>query len=159
MKSIAKINESLSITPDILIELLDEIPSDLLNQRRIKNKWSIHEHACHIAVGDKFGFHKRIVSFKNELQPKFEPLSGESFDKNFFYEMNLNKALNEFKELRRKTIELTNRLESQIWNKNAIHPEYNKYTPYIMLRHLLMHDYFHLYRIEELWLTEDKYLK
>ncbi len=159
MKSIAEITESLSKTPEILIELLNEIPSDLLKKRRIEHKWTIHEHACHIALGDKFGFHKRIVAFKNELEPKFDPLSGESFDKTFYYEMNLNKALVEFKQLRRKTIELTNDQEPKIWNKNAIHPEYEKYTPYIMLRHLLMHDYFHIYRIEELWLTKEKYLK
>jgi len=159
MKSITEITEALSKTPDILIELLNEIPTDLLKQRRIVNKWTIHEHACHIAMGDKFGFHKRMVAFKNELEPIFEPLSGESFDKNFYFEMNLNEALDEFKQLRSQTIESINNLESEIWNKNGIHPEYEKYTPYIMLRHLLMHDYFHIYRIEELWLTKEEYLK
>ena len=156
MKFVAEISESLSKTPGILIELLDQIPSDLLKQRRIEDKWTIHEHACHIATGDKFGFHKRIAAFINELEPKFEPLSGESFDKDFYSEMDLNKALDEFKQLRKQTIELTNNLEAQIWNKNSIHPEYEKYTPYIMLRHLLMHDHFHMYRIEELWLTTKK---
>ena len=28
--------------------------------------------------------------------------------------------------------------------------EYWKYTPYIMLRHLLMHDHSHLYKIEDM---------
>ena len=49
--------------------------------------------------------------------------------------------------------------DKSIWIKEAEHPEYHIYTPYIMLRHRLMHDHFHMYRIEELWLTNEEYLK
>ena len=44
------------------------------------------------------------------------------------------------------------------WTRKAKHKEYIEYTPYIMLRHILMHDHFHMYRIEELWLTTDEFL-
>lgn len=43
-------------------------------------------------------------------------------------------------------------------SRSARHPEYTLYTPYVMLRHMMMHDYLHMYRIEELWLTRPEYL-
>ena len=48
------------------------------------------------------------------------------------------------------TIELAKEFNSNDWDKLAIHPEYKTYTPYIMLRHLLMHDHNHLYKIEDM---------
>ena len=33
-----------------------------------------------------------------------------------------------------------------------------KYNFEIVLNHILFHDYWHMYRIEELWLTKDEYL-
>ncbi len=130
-----------------------QIPEELHKIRRIKNKWSIHEHACHVATGERYGFLKRIEQFIKEDRPKIEPLSGESFPPDFYLQMDLNTALVEFVNLRKRVIEVCNNLDESIWNKEANHPEYKVYTPYIMLKHLLMHDHFHMYRIEELWLT------
>jgi hypothetical protein len=48
--------------------------------------------------------------------------------------------------------------EKQFWSKKASHPEYREYTPYILLRHTLMHEHLHMYRIENLWLTNDEFL-
>jgi len=83
MKDIQKILTCLEQTPAILKNLLIQIPEDLYNVRRIKNKWSIHEHACHIAVGDKYGFLKRIEQFRKEQRPQIEPLSASRSLLNF----------------------------------------------------------------------------
>ena len=153
MNDLHKILSSLEQTPSILKNLISQIPEELHKIKRIKNKWSIHEHACHIAIGEKYGFLKRIELFKKEERPQIEPLSGESFPPEFYLQMDLQSALTEFESLRKKIIDISNNLEESIWNKEADHPEYKMYTPYIMLRHLLMHDHYHMYRIEELWLT------
>ena len=55
-----------------------------------------------------------------------------------------------FFNVRQKTIELAKSLTEEDWSKEAVHPEYEKYTPYIMIRHLLMHDHNHLYKIEDM---------
>ena len=55
-----------------------------------------------------------------------------------------------FFEIRQRTIDLAKEFKSTDWNKQAVHPEYKTYTPYIMLRHLLMHDHNHLYKIEDM---------
>ena len=44
------------------------------------------------------------------------------------------------------------------WEKTATHPEYEQYSLIILARHILMHDHWHMYRMEELWLTRDEYL-
>lgn len=158
MKTIKKISDALSSTPEILSDLLHQVPTELLKEKRIKNKWSIHEHACHICSGDKYVFHKRLLKFKNEATPVFNPVSGDSFDENFLNDMDLNTSLNEFVTLRKKTIEFINHFDKESWNKKGVHPEYKEYTPYILLRHMLMHDHLHMYRIEELWLTKKQFL-
>ncbi len=152
------LTECLKHTPVILTQLLAQIDPELYKDRRIINKWSIHEHACHIATGDKIGFIDRLSKFIDEDNPAFTPLSGESFPPDYYYNMDLNKALEEFKHYRKKIIEMVSALEDNFWHKSSRHTEYTVFTPYIMLRHRLLHDHLHLYRIEELWLTRAKIL-
>ena len=133
--------KALKETPRLLKELIEEIDPELYKSKIIEGKWSIQEHATHIAVGDRYGFQKRLKDFKQKETPVFEPLSGDSFPDNFFMELDLFKTIEDFFCIRQSTIELAHSLDENTWSKEAIHPEYNKYTPYIMLRHLLMHDH------------------
>lgn len=141
---------ALQETPRILKELISEIDSDLYKKEILNGKWSIHEHAAHVAVGDIYGFQKRLSEFKQQEKPIFEPLSGDDFPKEFFLDLNLEETLNEFIKVRQETIRLAKGFEERDWHKEAVHPEYKRYTPYIMLRHLLMHDHAHLYKIEDM---------
>lgn len=128
-----KILIALEETPRILKELISEISPELYAKRIINGKWTIHENATHIAVTDKHGFQKRLELFKHEISPEVEPLSRDDFF-----------------EVRQQTVDLAKSLNQDDWDKKAIHPEYKIYTPYIMLRHLLMHDHLHLYKIEDM---------
>lgn len=159
MNDIHQIIFCLKQSPIILKNLLAQIPSDLYKVRRIPGKWSIHEHACHIATGDQAGFIDRFKQFVNEQKPRIKPLSGESYPSDYLIKMNLSEALDIFFEKRKELVDLVNSADKSIWAKEAEHPEYQIFTPYIMLRHRLMHDHFHMYRIEELWLTNEEYLK
>lgn len=149
-QKIETILNALYETPRLLTELITEIDPELYKKKIIQGKWSIHEHATHIGVGDIYGFQKRLEEFKDKEKPVFEPLSGDSFDENFFINLDLKKTLADFFKIRQKTIQLAKTFNANDWNKLAIHPEYKTYTPYIMLRHLLMHDHNHLYKIEDL---------
>ena len=57
-----------------------------------------------------------------------------------------------------RLLDLIREAPPDLWDKNATHPEYGIYTPEIMIRHIMIHDYLHMYRIEELWLTKPEYL-
>lgn len=65
-REIETILNALSETPRLLKELITEIDSELYKEEIIKGKWSIHENATHIAVGDIYGFQKRLNDFKQE---------------------------------------------------------------------------------------------
>lgn len=155
-QKIDTILNALNETPRLLSELISEIDPKLYKKKIIKGKWSIHEHATHLAVGDIYGFQSRLKDFKQKEKPTIEPLSGDNFDKDFFMELDLNKSLNHFYKIRQATIEQARAFNENEWNKLAIHSEYKTYTPYIMLRHLLMHDHFHLYRIEDMGFGKEK---
>jgi uncharacterized damage-inducible protein DinB len=43
---------TLESAPEIIIGLVREVPSENLKRRPGPNKWSAHEHACHIATAD-----------------------------------------------------------------------------------------------------------
>ncbi|MGY6647890.1 DinB family protein [Wenyingzhuangia sp. IMCC45574] len=149
-KEIETLLQALNETPRILKELISEIEPELYKKEIVKGKWSIHENATHVAVGDIYGFQKRLHDFKELEQPVFKPLSGESFPKTFFIDLDLEKTIADFFTIRQQTIELAKEFNPKDWHKKAIHPEYKTYTPYIMLRHLLMHDHSHLYKIEDM---------
>lgn len=148
--TIEPILDALQETPRLLKELINETPKERLQKELIKDKWTIHEHATHIAVGDIYGFHKRLEQFETEKRPIIEPLSGDNFPRDFFINLDLKTTVEEFFEIRSKTIALAKDLKPEDWHKEADHPEYKKYTPYIMLRHLLMHDHTHMYKIEDM---------
>ena len=65
-RKIEPILKALEETPRLLKELISEIDPELYKSEIIKGKWSIHENASHIAVGDNYGFQKRLKDFKNQ---------------------------------------------------------------------------------------------
>ena len=157
-EDIKRIIGCLEQTPLILEHFLLEIPREVLKKKRIKNKWSIHEHVCHLVEAEQMIF-ARFQDFYTLNVLKFHPyLPDKTVSSNHFLEVDLKKSLEDFKNLRASLIELVKTFDDSIWLKKAKHPEYYKYDAYILLRHTLMHDHFHMYRIEELWLTKEEYL-
>jgi len=156
------INDKLEImgqTPDILNELLDEVPDYILKTRRIKNKWSIHEHVCHLYESQKMMI-KRFRVFKSTNNPKFVPYlpgSPETPDNNL-QKMDMQMCKTGFKKDRNELITFLQTFTEVDWENRGGHPEYKVFTPAIFLRHIMMHDHFHMYRIEELWLTSEEFL-
>lgn len=149
---------ALENTPGFLERLLSESPVELVTRRRRPGGWTIHEHTVHVCVGEKYAFHSRYQAFLTETYPVFDPVSGDDFPDGFYASLNLAEAVSEFRQLRSRTLELIRGSDDGIWSKKAHHPEYTIYTPFIMVRHLLLHDYWHMYAIEELILTRDAVL-
>jgi hypothetical protein len=72
--------------------------------------------------------------------------------------MSIDAALDQFARYRASQLLLLESADKTTWKKTASHPEYDHYSLYILTRHILMHDHWHMYRMEELWLTRDAYL-
>ena len=158
MDAFKPILNCLEQSPAILKDLIDKIPRNITKNQRIPGKWSIHEHACHLA-DVQLMLIKRFEIFRDQQPPEFNPyLPGNTVSDHHLMQMELEYSLEQFSKTRERLIDLVKTLEPSVWEKTASHPEYSEYTPMILLRHILMHDHFHMYRIEQLWLTNDEYL-
>lgn len=145
-------------TPLILENMLNQIPPSLLKEQRRKHKWCIHEHVCHLAEAEGM-IYRRFQQFATKEELHFMPyIPGKTVAMDTLLNMDMAAALRSFRGTRKSMMQLVNGFDQKVWKRKAHHHEYTEYSAYILLRHTLMHDHFHLYRIEELWLTRDEFL-
>ena len=159
MRDIPDLIEGLGRIPEILSGFVSAIPEDKMNIRRGGDFWTIGEHLSHLAQVQPMLL-ERIQRFLDEERPEFVPyIPGEDQDEPDTPEvLAVSDALDQFARYRSEQLSLLEDATESIWNREAIHPEYDRYTFHILVRHILMHDYWHMYRMEALWLTKDAYL-
>ena len=159
MQNIQELLDGLSKAPQVLWAVVATIPAQRINRRRKEGYWTIGEHISHLALVQPLLL-ERLERFMKEERPEFVPYIPGSDEPTSDSPpiMATDAALSQFSEQRHLQIELLNRVDDAIWQKEALHPEYEQYSFYILVRHILMHDYWHMYRMEELWLTRDSYL-
>lgn len=151
--------EGLRLTPAILAAFVRTIPANKLDVRRGEGFWTVAEHISHLAEVQPMLL-GRFQRFMAEEHPEFIPYlpgAGEEAPATP-PRMEMDTALAQFAEVRRQQLQLLDGADDATWQKSATHPEYDLYSLYILVRHTLMHDYWHMYRMEELWLTKDAYL-
>ncbi len=151
--------EGLGQAPIFLSAFAAAIPEEKMDLRRGDGFWTIAEHISHLAQVQPMLL-ERIRRFLNEDRPVFVPyIPGEDEDEPDTPErMAINAALDQFESVRKQQLDLLAAATDATWQKPAEHPEYNQYGFHILVRHILMHDHWHMYRMEELWLTKDAYL-
>jgi len=158
MNSIPDILEGLKRSHSILSEFVQSIPDEQLVRKRGDGFWSIAEHVDHLAdvqamLGD------RIRRFLEEEQPEFVPFFPDQEEATSEeLQIDVDAAIAAFAEKREEQIKLLQAATPADWEKSATHPEYEQYSLVILTRHILMHDHWHMYRMEDLWLTRDEYL-
>ncbi len=159
MNDTTELLESLKRTPTILCEFVKSIPESKLDVRRGEGFWTIAEHVSHLAEVQPMLL-GRFQRFLDEEHPQFIPFqpNNEGEGPTPAACMPIAAALRQFGDFRLQQLHLLEHAAADIWQRKARHPEYDAYSFYILARHVLMHDYWHMYRIEELWLTKDAYL-
>ncbi len=159
MRDIRDLLEMLRRTPRILSEFVKTIPEDKLDLRRGEGFWTVAEHISHLAQVQPMLL-ERFERFMNDDHPEFVPyIPGKAKEEpDTPPRMTTAFALDQFTRYREKQLLLLESADDLTWKKTATHPEYEAYSLYILSRHVLMHDYWHMYRMEELWLARDAYL-
>jgi len=158
MKDIPDLLKGLELTGRILAEFVQSIPADKMNLRRGEGFWTIAEHVGHLAQVQPMLL-ERLQRFMAEDRPEFVPyIPGDGEAEAQPPPMQVDAALEAFAHLRAQQLELLEQANDDAWRKTADHPEYELYSLHILVRHILMHDYWHMYRMEELWLARDAYL-
>ncbi len=146
---------TLESAPDIIIGLVREVPSQNLKRRPSPNKWSAHEHACHIATGDT-AYLLRLKLMLSDPAPyiiSMKPSPEE--EAGSLLKTDLDEALDQYVRERARLVNRLKELTVEEWQRTAEHEEYSHYSVLIMFRQLLMHEMLHGYRIEELMLKKD----
>ncbi len=142
----------------ILETFVGTIPTEHLNRIRAEGCWSIAEHVSHLAQVQPM-LRERILRFMREDQPAFIPfIPGEDDAEERPAVVAMPAAFEAFNQYRAKQVDLLESADDFTWPKTGRHSEYAQYSLYILARHILMHDHWHMYRIEALWLTRDAYL-
>lgn len=151
----AELLAELEFSPRILVSMVREAPPEILKRRPAPNEWSIHEIACHIA-GVHSIFFTRLDQILREDHPLISPYNPEvDEDPDALLEMDLDGSLAKFTQERMRLVERLKTLSLRDWERTAEHPEYARYSIFIMFRHLVLHDQMHAYSIEELLLKKD----
>ncbi len=146
---------ALEQAPGIVVPLVQQANPSILKRRPRSGKWSIHEHACHLAEVHPLFFQRleQMLLEDNPTISSYDP--GRDDPQDALLNINLDDALQRFKQDRGRLVERLRQLVPADWTRTAEHDEYNSYSVFTMFRHLALHDFFHAYRIEELLLRKD----
>ena len=155
MTSAEQLIAALERAPGIVIPLVRQAGPAIVKRRPPSGKWSMHEHACHLAEVHPLFFRRLdlMLSQDNPAIRSYEP--GRDDPADALLQIDLEEALERFKRDRDRLVERVRRLRPEDWTRTGQHDEYNSYSVFTMFRHVALHDFFHAYRIEELLLRKD----
>lgn len=145
----------LSRAPGIIVPLVRGVAPKNLKRHPAPNKWSIHEHMCHLAVVHDL-FQSRLDRMMKETAPvitPYDPAANDPPDR--LIKMDLEKSIQSYLSDRTTLVARLRALSPNDWMRTAKHPQYRDYTVLVMFRHAALHDYFHGYRIEEMALNPE----
>lgn len=146
---------TLEQAPAIIVPMIREMPEQNRKRRPLPNKWSAHEHACHLQTVHPL-FNKRLDLMLRDTRSSIVPYMPDKDEEDgCLLKLDLMAEMDRFAADRAKLVGRLKALTAAQWDNCADHPEYNKYSIYIMFRHLALHDMLHAYRIEELLLKKD----
>ena len=146
--------EALKLNAEILNTFVRSIPEDAMIARR-QDFWTIYEHLLHL-VETQVMLHHRIELFIAEEAPVMIPFNPEGTPES---ERSIEELLEAFSSWRGKQVELLETCDEATWDKMGEHPEYDSYSFETLVRHISLHDGYHMYRMEELWLLKDEFIK
>jgi hypothetical protein len=139
----------------MIIGLVREVPRENLKRRPAPNKWSAHEHACHISTGHEV-FLSRLELMLSDPMPRIQSMVPSSDEEaGSLLNVDLDEALGRYVRERARVVKRLKELSAEDWRRTAEHEAFSHYSVYIMFRHMLMHEMLHAYRIEQLMLKKD----
>ena len=147
--------EQLSRGPDLVIQLIREVPEAVLKRRPAPGVWSAHEHACHLPAVQPLMLQRleSMLTDPSAVITPYEPATDDPDD--VLLGVDLDEAMDRFVHQRQALVDRLRGLTLAEWSITAQHGEYSHYSVFIMFRHLALHDLYHAYRIEQRLLKKD----
>jgi len=146
---------SLEAAPGIIIGLVREVSPQNLKRRPAPDKWSAHEHACHLSGGDA-AFLSRLELMLSESHPQIKSMQPSPDEEaGSLLNVDLDEALDVYVRERALVVKRLKELSAEDWQRTAEHEAFSHYSVHIMFRHMLIHEMHHAYKIDELMLKKD----
>lgn len=142
---------SLKDNISILEDLCSSLSVESATVRRHEKFWTIEEHVAHLAEVQPMLL-SRLEKFRDEKNPVMTPFIPE--EGAFPGVPSLENSLAQFRQFRLRQLELIAHLGDEAFKNEGTHPEYTAYNLPILIRHIILHDQWHMYRMEELWLAK-----
>lgn len=143
---------SLRRNAEILTDFIGRMEAGEI-ERRIGDFWTIRQHLEHLVESQKVLL-RRMELFVTEESPVIRPYTPDGSAA--ADEPSVKALLAEFESLRDRQIALISKAGRRVWEKAGEHPEFKKYDFDILVRHAILHDGFHMWRMEELWIKKDE---
>jgi len=146
---------ALENAPGLILPLIREVPPQYLKRRPSPTKWSAYEHACHLATSDA-PFRARLDLMLSTPAPFIRSIENSPAEEaGALLSVDLDEALDRYVSERASLVKRLKELSVEDWQQTAAHEAFSHYSVWIMFRHVLNHEMFHAYRIEELLLKKD----
>ena len=156
-KMMTEVNKALEQAPAILRDLLYSIPKAKLDEKRLNRPWTIKDEVNHLIEVQPILL-GRLKLFKKEMKPVIQPYMPNQKTLKFVNVSDADQVYQTFAEIRDEQMDVIKSFTPLEWEKEAEHGEYEEYGTQILVRHIHLHDCFHMYKIEELWLSRQTYL-
>lgn len=146
---IAVVLDQLARGPEIVRQLIYEVPIEIRRRRPAPGVWSAHEHAVHLPTVQPIMMARldQMLAHPGCTIKSYEPSRDEPDDA--LLALDLDAEMNRFDRERAAMLDRLRALTPEQWAVTAEHEEYSHYGVFIMFRHLAMHDLHHAYRIED----------
>jgi hypothetical protein len=145
--------------PELLRGLIASIPTPRLAFEFGGDIWTVHAHVQHLAL-TQIMLQKRIQLLIKEEHPVIVPYQPDKdAEKGAGSLKPVPALLDIYASWRGRQVDTLRKAAAAVWEKHVTHPEYETCDFHIAIRHILLHDGFHFYRIEELGLLKTENVK
>jgi hypothetical protein len=128
MNSTQTLIAALEGAPDMIIGLVREAPSQNLKRRLSPNKWSAHEHACHISTADT-AYLLRLELMLSDPAPYIRSMvPSPEEEAGSLLNIDLNEALDRYVRARARLVKRLKEPSVEAWQQTAEHEEYSHYS-------------------------------
>ena len=146
---ITSVLDQLSRGPELVRQVIYEMPPELRKRRPAPGMWSAYEHAVHLPAVQPIMMWRldHMLSDPSPRIESYEPSRDEPDEA--LLKLDLDAEMDRFDRERAAMIDRLRQLTPKQWLITAEHDEYSHYGVFIMFRHVALHDLHHAYKIEE----------
>ena len=156
--------QALKLYPVILKDFVAAIPPEKLHHRIGPGFWTVYEHLEHLVQTQEV-IQQRLETIRDQEKPQIVPFNPDEHHRDVSVSpggsqpRSAEELVADYGLWRERQLKVIEKASERLWRVSARHPEYERYGFEILVRHILLHDGFHLSRIEDLAFMKQELLK